>query len=194
MNKEITVDETAISDARLRVDSFRHEFEERKKIEYQEASALVRLNLYQTIWNARDKGVPVSRIAQAYGTTDRATIYTIIAKRQTLAYVAPLVGSRLTLVSNPEAHAKGGYPDDWSAWTVTVQSWDDFTRPDALTALEKTDSESYSGWLTFCVRPNASIHIIEAEHPGSPLHKEVIAWQEDSPLVQQIKTQMEVEK
>jgi len=183
-----------ITKARLFEKTLRFEFEREKEIEWAARSASARTAIEQAIWAARDAGVPVTKIAEEYGTKDRGTIYDILNKKATLVNVTSEIESMLRIVPNPDAHAKGGYPDDWAAWTVTVQAWDDFTRPDALTALEKTDSDKYSGWLTFCVRPNGSIHIIATEHLGSPLHKEVIAWQDDSPLVQQIKTQMEDEK
>lgn len=188
-----------ITKARLFEKTLRFEFEREKEIEWAVRSAGARTAIEQAIWAARDAGVPVTKIAEEYGTKDRGTIYDILNKKATLVSVVGDNPTWLRLVSNPEARAKavtmGLIADDWPCWTVTVQQWDDFKRPDALTALDKTSSDHYSGYLTFCVRSkDGSIYIVEAEHPGGPLHKEVVAWQSDSPLVQQIKTQMGVAK
>ena len=180
-----------LNEARRAEKTFRLTFEIDTERRWQTESANYRSAVDRAVWDMRQAGVSVSKIAQSYGTKDRGTIYDIISRMEAFVSVGtPEATAWLKVEPNVKARADG-YP---SAWIATVQAWNDFTRPDALSALEKTDSDTYSGWLAFSIRPDGRISIIEAEHPGSPLHKEVIAWQEDSPLVQQIKTQMEDEK
>lgn len=192
--------ESPVKEARIAEKMFKLMFDTNTERRWQTESANYRSAVDHAVWAMRKAGVSVSKIAQEYGTKDRGTIYDIINRMETFVSTVTPAGdtSWLRLVSNPEAKAKavaaGNISDEWPCWTATVQSWDDFRRPEALSALAKTDSDHYSGWLTFCVRPNNTIHIVEAEHPGSPLHKEIIAWQADSPLVQEIKTQMEAGK
>lgn len=185
------MNEHPINEARLAEKTFRLMFDIETAKRWQTESANYRAAVDRAVWAARKAGMPVTKIADEYGTKNRNTIYDILNRMETfVSTVTPASTSWLKLEPNVKAR-DDGYPN---AWTATVQMWDDFTTPGALTALDKTDSDHYSGWLAFFLRHDGRISIIEAEHPGSPLHKEIIAWQEDSPLVQQIKTQMEVEK
>lgn len=78
-----------IAKAKERLNNLRLGFNARKEAEWQEVSALARLNLYQAIWNARDAGVTVAEIGRQYGTKDRKTIYEILNKRAELSTIEP---------------------------------------------------------------------------------------------------------
>lgn len=180
--------ESPLKEARLAEKTFRLMFDTETARRWQAESANYRAAVDRAVWAMRSAGISVSQIAVDYGTKNRNTIYDILGRMETfISSSAPDSTSWLKVERNLKAQEREGTPN---AWTATVQAWDDFRRPDALSALAKTGSDVYSGWLTFYVRPNDSIYIIDAEHSGSPLHKEIIAWQDDSPLVQQIKTQM----
>lgn len=59
----------------------RKTFDEAKEREWGELSARLRIALEDAVFQAKDAGTSVAAIARDYGTTDRGTIYRILARR-----------------------------------------------------------------------------------------------------------------
>jgi len=70
-----------IYDARMAIVTARKTFEEVKEREWDELSARLRIALEDAVFAAKDAGQSIAAIARDYGTTDRGTIYRILARR-----------------------------------------------------------------------------------------------------------------
>lgn len=70
-----------IYEARMAIVTARKTFEEAKEREWDELSARLRIALEDAVFAAKDAGQSIAAIARDYGTTDRGTIYRILARR-----------------------------------------------------------------------------------------------------------------
>lgn len=76
-------DSNPILDAKMRMGRLRAEFEARKEREWAEINARAQADLDDAVWRAKNEdGLSVYAIAKMYGTTNRNTIYNILARAQ----------------------------------------------------------------------------------------------------------------
>lgn len=75
------VDTSAITAARTALKAADLEFRERKAREWDALSSRLRIALEDAVYAAKDAGASVSKIAAAYGTSDRRTILNILDKK-----------------------------------------------------------------------------------------------------------------
>ena len=164
--------EKAIASARSAERELRYRFETEKEAEWQRVSLEARLAVENAVMVARNSGVPVSKIAQAYGTKRRATIYDIINRREKTTELltdTTNTSNRITVEPDEELRA-AGYPDPWR---VSVNGW-------------PFESGRETGWVTF-TKQGDKVTIRGYSELGSALHRAVIDWSDEDVLVKHIR-------
>lgn len=159
---------TDIRTARERFDRFKAEWDERKKIEFHEASALHRLAVYQAVWDAKDAGKSVAQICREYGTKDRRTILNILASRESMGFGGAIDGDE-SIYIEPVENADG-YPN---THRVTVRNYGDQHYTGSVVVYPSSDGVRFV--------PGTIDDI------GGPLQSEIIKWNDASEVVRQIR-------
>lgn len=169
----MTTIETEITNARLAEKKLRYRFDTEKQAEWQRVSADARAEVERAVSRARANGLSINKIAAAYGTKNRGTIYEILrraeAMRNLTGETSDDVSDLITVEPDEELRA-AGYPDPWR---VTVAGW-------------PFESGRETGWVTFTAQGD-KVTIRGYSELGSALHRAVIDWSDEDVLVKHIR-------
>jgi len=157
--------ESDIQKARLAEKELRYRFELEKSAEWQRVSADARAAIARAVVAAHRAGMKISKIAEAYGTKNRGTIYEILRKHDEITRLTPsAVGLGTLTVSHDPIGEADGFPNPYRVEAQNYTLGDDVL----------------NGWVRIYFRePGEKPKVIEASEIGNALHNAILRWDDE---------------